>query len=1132
MKNNIISRLIGLMLVLALVVGVCPMGNVNVEAADGSFTVTLGRAEFTPDGKFHFAEAKVKAPDTMQIHSVMVVISKGMMTAASTQEQGAIVDECYKSATWCWSTAKTASDVQSIIRSIAFDEKKEKYRNGSSYSERALTDNDPMQISITVSSGETNVPLDAKMTSYKMQETEENNVDEDDVEKYKTHYYMFCSVAEYYDADADDGSDGGVAGKFDWSDAYNLAKQFKFMGLQGYLVTITEAGEDATLDSITTAGAWGGGLRIKNEFLYDSNYDTDYSQFDTATAPSYANKCPGSNSDAYSNKETTWVWMCGPEAGHEIPNTDLSGKVPGHGVDWTDDSKYNVNYYVNHNTGNAKYDYKYMNWKSGEPNSCTDEWCLWIHYGTPSYQTELAQADGKTSTAVEGWNDYTNKENAAGFYVEFSDYPGGRTSSYKKGGIQTVTATISHQYTYTVEDNCKQKTIQVVAQTEDSTASADDNLYQPTKIDIDIVFDEDNAVAGNEDYVDIKMTRSEGDTDAPDPIVTVSYSGRDGTTYSPTPTKPTAAGKYRVTVTAEDDTSVFWDFEIKANPDSESHELICVPEYYYIYSGTGIDFNRGYIYYTQAQVDAATSAKDKEKFDPSKGYNFVKVDDIYGAREELHNVAQDSKGEANESIYIDMYTEHLNTPSKVVAYRLTATGKWEESELTDEKLQKAIDKGTTQISVTFTALKDGKPNGEVYTFKKIYKRDACTNVRVNYAECRDYTGRTNGQFILINQNNKPMYNLGATYDVTFACSDDAKKIATVGWGKWPSTGGVWVPDIPKNEDGTPGTKTVKYTLYIRKAAADKGSYYTPATKVKKVAVSSMLKPVTSIKADYKKETLKLKKDIVVYFGTTIPNVLTEDYKALTKNFGTYTYAVTKAAAEASQSAVSCESLDVSFVTLMKDYNAQAKFEDYGNLIIEFNKNIAENADLKKNGIDISKYLTETRNSYMIWQTATEKKPASVTKTYQFAKRGVVDSTIQSQIKIDETKFTVNMSKLGTAPNTFAVEVGVLGNNGKTSWKTTIPMVKKESLVTAGALDYKIAEEIYPIRVKLNAKGGKETDTSFANGKQSYVLVTYKNVSTNNSVKVGIASLQYFDTEDLAKAAKLIEVEAASGGAVN
>lgn len=183
------------------------------------------------------------------------------------------------------------------------------------------------------------------------------------------HYYMYVPVST------------------DWNSAYNLAKTYRYMGMQGYLVTITSAVEDAALDSLTTDAGWGGGSILKqdNEGNYDSN------PWVITSASDYF-----------------WRWVCGPEAGREFyygwttaetNPVDSSGLRIGSGL-----------------PGNSE-DALYTNWNSGEPNqhdhgeSGGKENTLQIHSG--SY---------KWNDIPASWNTLPNY----GYFVEFGGYPEGQ----------------------------------------------------------------------------------------------------------------------------------------------------------------------------------------------------------------------------------------------------------------------------------------------------------------------------------------------------------------------------------------------------------------------------------------------------------------------------------------------------------------------------------------------------------------------------------------------------------------------------------------------------------------------------------------------------------------------------------
>jgi hypothetical protein len=73
--------------------------------------------------------------------------------------------------------------------------------------------------------------------------------------------------------------------------AYNDAKTYTYLGMQGYLATITSSEEDAALDWLTTDSGWAGSIR-----LTPTAYDQDPWPINSST-------------DNY------WRWVCGPVAG-------------------------------------------------------------------------------------------------------------------------------------------------------------------------------------------------------------------------------------------------------------------------------------------------------------------------------------------------------------------------------------------------------------------------------------------------------------------------------------------------------------------------------------------------------------------------------------------------------------------------------------------------------------------------------------------------------------------------------------------------------------------------------------------------------------------------------------------------
>lgn len=127
------------------------------------------------------------------------------------------------------------------------------------------------------------------------------------------HYYMYVPSSE-----------------ISWSAAYNAAKGYTYMGMKGYLATITSSAEDIALDKLTNEAAWSGGTRL---------VPTTYDMAAWAT----------------SSTDNAWHWVCGPEAGSLYYNSATY-------------------------TAAATAASSYSNWNGGEPNaSGGTECCMQIH---------------------------------------------------------------------------------------------------------------------------------------------------------------------------------------------------------------------------------------------------------------------------------------------------------------------------------------------------------------------------------------------------------------------------------------------------------------------------------------------------------------------------------------------------------------------------------------------------------------------------------------------------------------------------------------------------------------------------------------------------------------------------------
>jgi hypothetical protein len=197
---------------------------------------------------------------------------------------------------------------------------------------------------------------------------------------------------------------------------------------------------------------------------------------------------------------------------------------------------------------------------------------------------------------------------------------------------------------------------------------------------------------------------------------------------------------------------------------------------------------------------------------------------------------------------------------------------------------------------------------------------------------------------------------------------------------------------------------VTVTYFVRIKPTDD----TPASKAVKVTVKGQ-QAAPKTKVDYKKEQIKLKKGEVLYFGESISGSVSE----LTENAATY--------------------------------------EDYaGKMVVA-----GDSAKV----VDISPYITDARNTVMIWSAASSKKAASAVKTITLAARAPIAAET-----VTVSKGKMNLDK--------KYEVYYPGKN---KW--------------GGAPKPSESGE-YRIRLKATVKSGQENDETFAAGLEGILKVTY------------------------------------------
>lgn len=192
----------------------------------------------------------------------------------------------------------------------------------------------------------------------------------------------------YYSSDNDHWYEYVGATAITWTNAYNAALDKQFLGMTGYLATITSAAENNFVKTVTSGAiGWIGGV----------NMDITPVQ----------NASTGKLSQVPSKVLTYWYWAAGPEWNN-------SGKNPA-----------KSRFYSTKKTGGTStgMEYPYNAWDSGEPNDASGE-----------YFTHLKESGL--------WNDFANSNGSIqGYLVEYLGTASGAISSGTVGFESAKNAT-------------------------------------------------------------------------------------------------------------------------------------------------------------------------------------------------------------------------------------------------------------------------------------------------------------------------------------------------------------------------------------------------------------------------------------------------------------------------------------------------------------------------------------------------------------------------------------------------------------------------------------------------------------------------------------------------------------------
>lgn len=226
------------------------------KAASNGYSLNLGTAIWDADSHttFKYPHAKIEnVADKLTL--LTVTVENGSFTKPNDFGEPNLTDINGTSATWIFSGGKSADELQTFIRNIAFTP-----QTGSN-----------MNVNIAVDGNETkgfdNIPSGSKLTQWT-----------------NGHYYMI------------------VPQNVSWTDAYNSSKKYVLAGRKGYLVTIGSYPEAQQLANVFDAtDIWTAGVRVTKDSSGKKINDED-------SISGYFNY------DNFITANHGYYWTCGPEA--------------------------------------------------------------------------------------------------------------------------------------------------------------------------------------------------------------------------------------------------------------------------------------------------------------------------------------------------------------------------------------------------------------------------------------------------------------------------------------------------------------------------------------------------------------------------------------------------------------------------------------------------------------------------------------------------------------------------------------------------------------------------------------------------------------------------------------------------
>ncbi len=387
---------------------------------------------------------------------------------------------------------------------------------------------------------------------------------------------------------------------------------------------------------------------------------------------------------------------------------------------------------------------------------------------------------------------------------------------------------------------------------------------------------------------------------------------------------------------------------------------------------------------------------------------------------------------ANEKLWVPERESIVEGFASISAFSIDGGTKWKAGTPSDKDIKKLFDKGgvlaltndydtkakAPNKGVSFKAAvmeDDGTtvkteaveyvPSAVLIKFDKIDPRATAPKLAVNYTIYKDDTGKTNGAWTVVEKGKTAEY---AVNTLAIAAPADGKKLGAddvwYNWGKLVSPdpddstktikesceeGGVWVKDLPETGKVLKSAYFVKVGFTVN--TTDKK--YVAASKPIKLNVSSLIK-APNLKVDYKKETMKLKAPMNVYFGTEVA-LADKTPDAIVKGKNADGVAVWPGA-------------DNGLIVIPADKKDDAKIPAGVDTVMTpaFKTDADGNIVLDANGKAVATKEGE-ENTILAWQGATDKKPASGKQTIKLAIRAV---TPEEDIAVTEGKGKVTMDK--------------------------------------------------------------------------------------------------------------------------